>query len=62
MTKLKNIEPCGKMVLVKFFEVKQEVFETSKTGILTFNQNQNNEKKKYYAIVEKIFSSCNSIY
>jgi co-chaperonin GroES (HSP10) len=52
--KLKNIKPCGKMVLLKFYEVKQETFDVSKSGILTFNQNTNDEKKKYYALVEAI--------
>ena len=54
MAKLKNIEPCGEMVLLKFYEVKQETLIKTSGGIITFNKDAANEKKKYYALVEAI--------
>ena len=51
---LKNIKPCGEMVVIKFYEVKQEIFNRSEGGILTFNADTKDEKKKYYAVVETI--------
>ena len=53
-TKLKDIQPCGEMVLLKFYEVKKDIFKTNSSGIITFNQSANDEKQKYYALVEAL--------
>lgn len=50
-----NIIPHGNMVLLRFHEVKErEMFVSSSSGILMPNAKAKDDKKKYYATVDKI--------
>ena len=52
--RITNIEPCGKMVLLKFNEVKESNLYKMKGNVLVQNERATDEKKRMYATVEKI--------
>lgn len=63
MSKISSVEPCGKMVLLKFCKVeeKEEMFVKGPSGILLPNGTvaggagpQQAQKSKFYAVVDKI--------
>jgi co-chaperonin GroES (HSP10) len=51
--RISNVEPCGKMVLLKFLEVKQDLY-IMKGSLLVSNEKATDVKKKVYAVVEKL--------
>lgn len=53
-SKITNIEPCGKMVLLKFNEIKETDMFTLKGNVLVPNARAADEKRKVYATIEKI--------
>jgi co-chaperonin GroES (HSP10) len=53
-TKISNIEPHGKMVLLKFIEIKDTNLFVMKGSLLVQNEKATDVKKKVYAVVEKL--------
>ncbi len=54
MAHISNIEPCGKMVLLKFVEIKDTELFVMKGSLLVTNEKATDTKKKAYAVVDKI--------
>lgn len=60
-SKISNIEPCGKMVVLKFIEIKDTDLFTMKNGLLISNPKATDEKKRVYATVFKIGPEVSNI-
>jgi co-chaperonin GroES (HSP10) len=53
-SRITNIEPCGKMILLRFNEIKEKDMFKLKGTLLVPNEKSADEKKRVYATVEKI--------